>query len=590
MVKTLSGLFQERVKRSADKTAYLQFDPASNDWQATTWKELSTLVDRWRAALHRDGLRAGERAAIMLENSLEWVLFDQAALGLGVIVVPLFVNDRPESVIHILKDSGARLLLVRNHAAWVPLIPYLDQLPELKWVISVEDDHGQSLDLMLRPLSLWLPETGLPPSLTEDGHQTATLIYTSGTTGSPKGVMLTHQNLLYNAWGGLRAIPLDETDLFLSFLPLSHALERTAGYYLPMLAGSAVAFARSIPLLQEDLLQIRPTAILSVPRIFERVRAKVTERLEQSSPLKRTLFALSRAIGWQQFLYDQGLAPWQWSLLLWPILKKLVAKQLLDRFGGRLRVAVSGGARLDMETAQFFLSLGLPLVQGYGLTEAGPVVSVNTLLINTPDSVGTPLPSTEVTIGANDELLVRGPSVMAGYWNNPEATKKVINGAGWLHTGDQARLEGGRIRIKGRIKEIIVMANGLKVAPGDVEAAIAADPLFSQVLVVGEARPFLTALAVMDCDRCRAFLRKLGLDPYSTDSLNSEQFRTFLLNRMQQLTRRFPGFAIVRDVTPLAEPWSVENGLITPTLKPKRNQILTTFADRVEAMYHGHPA
>ncbi|MEO5333495.1 MAG: AMP-dependent synthetase/ligase [Magnetococcus sp. YQC-5] len=590
LAKTLSGLFQERVERSRSQTAYLHHDPVSGTWHSTTWGEMETQANRWRAAMVRDGLRLGDRAAIMLENSLEWVLFDQAALGLGVIVVPLFVNDRPESVVHILKDSGARLLLIRNQAAWTPLIPYLDQLPELERVISLEEEVGQGGDVMMTPIAKWLPEQGVLPILGHAGHLTATLIYTSGTTGAPKGVMLTHKNLLYNAWGGLRAIPMDSQDLFLSFLPLSHALERTAGYYLPMMSGAAVAFARSIPQLGEDFIQVRPTAILSVPRIFERIRGAVLDRLETAPAWRKKLFAWTLGVGWKRFQYDQGRAAWDWDLLLWPVLKKVVADRIAGRLGGRLRVAVSGGARLEMETARFFLSLGVPLVQGYGLTEAGPIVSANTLEDNTPENVGMPLAGTEVTIGVNDELMVRGPGVMAGYWNHPEATQKAINAAGWLHTGDQARLEGGRVRIKGRIKEIIVMANGLKISPVDLEAAIAADPLFSQVLVVGESRPFLTVLAVMDCDRCRAFLKKLGLDPHSPDSLNHVQFREFLLGRMQELTRRFPGFAMVRNVTPLSEPWTVDNGLITPTLKPKRNRILEAFADRVEGMYQGHAA
>ncbi|MBF0439614.1 MAG: long-chain fatty acid--CoA ligase [Magnetococcales bacterium] len=587
--KTLSGLFQERVNRSRSQTAYIQFDPVTHSWQHTTWGEMETLANRWRAAMVRDGLYMGNRVAVMLANSREWVLFDQAALGLGVIVVPLFVNDRPESVVHILKDSGAKLLLVADQSAWMPIIPYLDQLPELQRVVCLEEVQNEA-DLMLTPLSAWLPDEEASPVLGDASNLAATLIYTSGTTGAPKGVVLTHKNLLYNAWEGLQAIPIEEKDLFLSFLPLSHALERTAGYYLPMMAGSSVAFARSIALLAEDFLAIRPTVILAVPRIFERIRVAIHERLEQAPRWRHHLFADTLAVGWKRFLYEQGREQWSGSLWFWPVLKRIVAKQVLDRFGGRLRLAVCGGARLDLETSRFFLSLGLPLVQGYGLTEAGPVVSVNTPNNNTPENVGAVLPGTEVTIGANDELLVRGPGVMAGYWNNPDATHKVIDGAGWLHTGDQARLEGGRIRIKGRIKEIIVMANGLKVSPGDVEAAIAADPIFSQVLVVGEARPFLTVLAVMDCQKCRAFLKKLGLDPNSPDSLNHTRFREFLLARMQELTRRFPNFAMVREVTPLSEPWTVENGLITPTLKPRRNQILEAFANRVEGMYQGHAA
>ncbi len=575
------------MARSRTQTAYLQFDAGEGVWRGTTWGEMETLANRWRAAMLQEGLEIGDRAAIMLDNCREWVLFDQAALGLGAIVVPLFVNDRPESVVHILRDSGARLLLVRDHAAWTPLLPYREQLPDLQRVVCLED--AGSGDPLVISLAAWLPEEGSPPRLNHSGEYVATLVYTSGTTGAPKGVVLTHRNLLYNAWGGFQAIPVNGGDLFLSFLPLSHALERTAGYYLPMLGGAPVAFARSIAHLAEDFQSVRPTVFISVPRIFERARATVQSKLEHAPAWRRRLFDLTREVGWQRFQARQA-GGWRPGMLLWPLLKRLVADRVLERFGGRVRVAVSGGARLDLETARFFLGLGLPLVQGYGLSEAGPVVSVNTLEHNTPENVGAPLPGTEVTIGAQDELLVRGPGVMAGYWRNPEATRQAIDAAGWLHTGDQARLEGGRVRIKGRIKDIIVMANGLKISPSDVEEAIAADPLFSQVVVVGEARPFLTALAVMDQERRRAWLGNLGLDPNSPESLASPQFRDLLLARVQELMRRFPGFAMIRAITPLNDPWTVDNGFITPTLKPKRKRILEAFAEQVEGMYQGHAA
>ncbi len=558
------------------------------------------MVDRaahWQRGLAAENLRPGDRVAILMNNRWEWVAFDQAALGLDLVVVPLYVNDNPDNLVHILNDSGARLLLIQNLDTWRQLHPLRKRMPALKRVICLEscDDHGElnpdspPADSILVPLARWLPgEAGELQSGHGDAKRLATIIYTSGTTGRPKGVMLSHGNILADAYSALRLTPVYGSDLFLSFLPLSHALERTAGYYLPMMAGATVAYARSIALLAEDLQTIRPTALISVPRIYERIHQQVHQTLNRASPLLRGLFGLTVQNGWQAFRHQQGHRFWAPDLLFWPLLKKMVAAKVQARLGGRLRVAVCGGAPLANDVARFFIGLGIPIIQGYGLTETAPIISVNPLEDNDPTSVGRMLPGVEARIADNGELLVRGPSVMMGYWHNDEATRRTIDGEGWLHTGDLAEIDRGHIRITGRLKEIIVLANGRKVPPADMEAAITADPLFQQVLIVGEGAPYLSALTVLDPECWQRFARRLNIDPHTADALENQRVKTVILERMARQLKKFPGFAKIRSVHPTLEPWTIENGLLTPTLKLRRNHILDALKEQVARLYEGH--
>jgi long-chain acyl-CoA synthetase len=401
--------------------------------------------------------------------------------------------------------------------------------------------------------------------------------------------MLSHYNLLFDAAAALALIDCYREDVFLSFLPLSHTLERTAGYYLPMMAGSAVAFARSVAQLGADLQEARPTALIAVPRVFERVYRRLMDQVETRPRAVRFLFRLAVKAGWRQFEYEQGRARWHPLLLLSPWLRKRVAGPVLDKLGGRLRIAVCGGAPLPAEVARLFLGLGLPLVQGYGLTETSPVVAVNTLESNDPASVGLVLPGVEVRLGAADELQVRGPILMLGYWNNPVATSQILGADGWLRTGDQARIEDGHVYITGRIKDILVLSNGEKVAPADMELAIGLDPLFEQVMIIGEGRSYLGALVVLNRDQWPSLAVEYGLNPEDANSLNDPHLRRGLQNRVREALRDFPGYAKVRRLVPLLESWSVENGLLTPTLKVRRAEVLRCHAELVERLYEGEP-
>lgn len=582
---TLHGLFLERVRRSPDAVAYRFYDAINHVWADHTWREMGREVIRCQAALAREDLSPGDRIAIMARNSRYWVMFDIAALGLGLVVVPLYTDDRVDNAEYIMRDAGVRLLVIGGEAQWQRLQGNLDKVPALKRIVSI-GDLVEVKDKRCRSLNTWFDVEYRPPELPGiDAHALATIVYTSGTTGSPKGVMLSHHNILSNAHAGLQTVPVKPGHVFLSFLPLSHTLERTIGYYLPMMADATVAHNRSIPQLAADLEMIRPSVLISVPRIFERVYAKVKENLAEQDGYKHHLFKLAVAAGWCKFEHEQGRAGWHPLQLLWPLLKKLVADKITGRLGGRLKVAISGGAALAPEISRVFVSLGVPILQGYGLTEASPVVSVNRLDNNIPASIGIPLPGVEVRIGEGDELLVKGANVMLGFWNNEEATAEILDSDGWLHTGDKARIDGEHLYITGRIKDIIVLANGEKVSPTDMEMSITGDPLFSQVMIIGEGRPFLTALAVLNEGRWKKLVPEYNLDGVSPDT---KQLEKLLLGRIADCLHEFPGYAQVRRVKRILEQWTVDNELITPTLKIKRNRILERYKSEIEQMYEGH--
>lgn len=456
-IGTLSGLFQRRVARTPKAIAYLQYDPAKRKWKRYTWQEMERLVARWQHALAKEGLAPGERVAILLNNSVEWACFDLAALSLQLVVVPLDTSDSSESITNILEDSGARLLLVGRIEQWLPLAAQHSSLHALQKVLCVNPASIPITDNSTTAVQFvkdWL-DKDTPPlgDYAVNRDSLATIVYTPGTTSRPKGVMLSHHNILWNARAVLKALPGDRNDRYLSFLPLSHTFERTAGYYVPMMVGSRVAFARSAEDLPEDLVTQRPTVLIATPGLFEQFYAEVQLRLEEKSILARALFKRTETLGWRCFEAEQGSRKGINFLqrTLWRVLKRLVADRILARLGGRLRLAVSCGAPLPAKISRCLIGLGLPLIQGYGLTEAAQIVSINRPDNNVPDSAGEPLPGIEVSIGKEDELLVRAPSVTLGYWNRPEDTRQVIDGEGWLHTGELAQIVDGHIFIRGPI-------------------------------------------------------------------------------------------------------------------------------------------
>jgi long-chain acyl-CoA synthetase len=574
--RTLPELFRARLALSPDAIAYRQHDPITGTWTDWTWRRIGDEVELWRDAFAKEQLPIGSRVATVMKSGVDYVCVDQAALSLGLAIVPMHATDNPGNLAYILQDSGASALVIDSPAYWARLAPEVADLPDLRRIVVVSEEepaeHGPiESDPRAARASAWLAAAaaGHAPEAVVSSRSLAAIVYTSGATGRPKGVMLSHGNVTSNVLGVLRCVAPKPDDVFLSFLPLSDTFERTAGYYLPIAAGGAVAFARSIALLPKDLRLIRPTILISVPRIYERAYLHIQETVAKSGALRRALFSLAERLGWRRFLAAQAGATARWpiaSRLAWSFLDRLVAARIRAEFGGRLRVAVVGGAPMPEAASKCFLAMGVNLLQGYGMTETSPVVSVNRLERNDPATVGETLGGVEIRIGANDELLVRGPNVMLGYWRKPEETQRVLEPDGWLHTGDQALIDGSRLKIKGRIKDVIVTSTGEKISPADLEQAITGDLLFEQAMVIGERRPFIAALAVLNRQEAERAARALGLAGGMTDILASNEFRALAQKRIARAVAHFPDYATPRKVWLTVDPWTVGAGLMTPRL------------------------
>jgi long-chain acyl-CoA synthetase len=524
---------------------------SGDTWADVSVADLAQLIGRWQSAFTTLGLVEGDRVALCVKNSVDWIAIDLAALGVGLVVVPLYVDDNPENVAWCVGNAEARSLVVESTRMARALIQCSTSLPPLHVLRPDAGDDLPSVHALLPATASAPVFRALPDS------RLATICFTSGTSGRPKGVMLSHGNIIANVLSCQETRMARSSDVFLSILPLSHMFERTGGYYLPLSVGAKVVFSRGVAQIADDLAAQAPTVMFAVPRIFEKFLARIDQTLSGSA-IKRWLFDQCVVRGWR---VEQGNAG-PLDALATPLLRALVAKPIFARLGGRLRLTVVGGAALDPSIARAFIGLGLHMLQGYGMTEASPVISVNREENNDPESVGPPLPGVDVKLGQNGELLARGGNIMQGYCRNPEATQATVDAEGWLHTGDIAELREGRIYIRGRLKDILVMSNGEKLPPQDVEFALAHDPLFEQVMLVGEGRPFLTLLTV-----------------------TKETDEKLLVDRANELLKNFPRWVRIRKVIATQDPWSIDNGLLTPTLKLKRPLVLARFKDAIDTAY-----
>jgi long-chain acyl-CoA synthetase len=536
--------------------------------------------------LTREDLQAGDRVAVWLPNCVDWVSFDIASLGLGLIVVPLYAHDSISNIAGILSHCEASLLFLNTHAQWADLLPHLQDLPSLSSV-WIRESNAHTVAAPAKRLNEALRETAssaFQQNCSKDSL--ATIIYTSGTTDKPKGCMLTHFALLWNAEAVTKNITPYTSDIFLSILPLAHAFERTVGYYVPIMGGCTVAFSRSIGHFPADLKIIQPTVLLSVPRLYERAY-KAIKTATAGNALNDLFLKLAVRLGWRKFEAAQGRARPLGFIenLVWSVLEKRVALPIKEKFGGNLRVAVTGGAPMPDEIAKLLVALGMPIVAGYGLTEAGPVVSSNALEDNFPTSVGRPLEGIKVSISDDGELLVRSPSAMSGYWNDPTLTSKAQDAEGWIHTGDLAKIEDYRLFITGRLTEILVLSNGKKANASLIEAELARDELFDQVLVVGEGKPFLVAICTLNRENWQAYAGQHGLDP---DTPNTSGAVRKMLARISDRLEAFPRHARIRAVHLVQSPWTIPSGLLTPTLKVKRKKIEQVFDHEISTLYGGH--
>ena len=597
-LKTLDQFIPARTAVAPHTEALRQFDRRSNTWERISYRDLSERIMVWRRAFAKLGLERGDRVAILLPNGVDSVCCDQAVLANGYVPVPLHAIDTAGSSAYIIADSEAKVLVTTRQNRWDSIYLAHTVMPKLKEVIFTEESAPEHRNDGVRHWDLenWLATghdvTELPEGPQED--DLAAIVYTSGTTGRPKGVMLTHKNVVSNVVNTLKTVLPAPGSVFLSFLPVSHTFERQCGYYLALGMGCTIVYTRSIQQLAEDFRIVRPNVIISVPRIYERIYAKVQAKLARESAFVRFMFNWAVEVGWRRFCKRFGMPVEKTSTswldpVIWPVLDRLVSRTLLDQFGGQVQIAISGGAALSSKIAKVFCGLGLVITQGYGMTESSPIIAGNSTSYNHPHTVGKPLPGTQVRLGADNEIQVKSDSIMKGYWNRPQDSKDAFTEDGWFKTGDVGEFDDeGYLRIVGRIKEIIVTSTGEKVPPADLEQAIEIDPLFEQSYVIGENRPFISTIIVLNKEEWKKLATTLNLDPNDPESLHATVTRNAVLKRIKAAAKDFPQYALPRNAWLTLDPWTIDNELLTPTLKLKRKALAQKYAPQIQTLYAGH--
>jgi len=565
-------------------------------WRDLSHREVEARVARLAAALAAAGLERGDRVAILSENRPEWAIADYAVLGLGGVTVPVYATLPANQVAYILENSGARVIFVSTPEQARKVLEVRDGLPSLERVVAFDDPGAAAGVERFRDLldaGRDAIERGEAGSFREAAQRVgpddvATLIYTSGTTGDPKGVMLTHANLASDVAAVLQAgfaAVVRPGDTALSFLPLSHVLERMVDY-LYWDQGVSIAYSASMERVIHDLEEVRPKIAVSVPRLFEKIHARVMA----GTGLRKRLVLWAKGVG--ERVADERLAgrePSGTLALRYRLADRLVFSRLRERTGGRLELFVSGGAPLSADVARFFHAARLPIYEGYGLTETSPVISVNRPGHVRLGTVGQAVPGVEVRIGADGEILTRGPHVMKGYWNDPGATAGAIDPEGWFHTGDVGELDAdGYLRITDRLKDLIVTAGGKNVAPQPIENAAALSPYVAQAVMVGDRRAYPVLLLVPDYDHLDPWARQQGIDPADRGALARDpRVKRFLEGEALGRLGAFAHYELPKKVAVIPDEMSIEAGTLTPTLKVKRRVVESRYRDVIEALYAG---
>ena len=591
---TIPQLFVEVCSRFAgrtDKISYAHRDGQS--WYSLTHDQLRDQVEAFSDGLLRLGVNPGDRVGIVSENRIEWIVADFAMSGLGVVDVPVFPTLTAQQEQYIYENCQAIAVIVSNAAQLKKIQAVWDQLPDLQWVITMSPEiaTGGRIVSMKQVMEMSRSATTaeerralyLERSSAVQPDDLLTLIYTSGTTGNPKGVMLTHRNLISNVDAATRTIALFDSDVLLSYLPMCHSYERMAGYYLAFTAGCTVYIAESIESVAELMKEVRPTIMTSVPRLFERIQARVLGAVERDKPIKQKIFRWAMRVGAEKI---KGATSPSLSLQ-YALADKLVFSKIRDRVGGRLRFFVSGGAALSVEVGTFFQIMGINIVEGYGLTETSPVIAVHRLEDIVLGTVGQPLDNVSVRIADDGEILARGPNVMKGYWNDEQSTRETIDADGWLHTGDIGEIDArGHLRITDRKKNIFVSSGGKNIAPQPIEALVQQSPFVDQVMLVGDGREYCTALIVPDMEVVRQWAATQGMNDLPNDWVtSSEELHRAIEADLSKRQREISKYERVRRFRVLSEPFTVDNGLMTPTLKVKRKAVAERYAALIEELY-----
>ena len=588
----LCALFFDTAERQRDKP--FLWAKRGGAYRATTWGEAEELVGRLARGLRTLGIEAGDRVAIVAENRPEWPIAELAILASGAIAVPAYTTNTVDDHVHILNNSGAKAAIVSTPALAQNLFPAALRSKTCKTVVSIEEPNlSQSLAKVR--LHQWEDVLAAGDTLEDDIRANASrlkrtdvavIIHTSGTGGAPRGVALSHGSIIANCMGAYDLLK-DKVEygreVFLSFLPLSHAYEHMAGQFVPISIGAQIYYAESVEALAGAMTAARPTIMTAVPRLYEVMHGRIMRQMAKEGGAKKRLFDKAIELGAKRYRDPQSLGIGERLYDL--VLDRLVRRKVAKRFGGRLKFFVSGGAPLNYEIGLFFTALGVKLLQGYGQTEAAPLISCNPIEGAKIESVGVPVKGVDAMIAEDGEICVRGELVMSGYWGDEAATGEVVRD-GWLHTGDIGHFdEDGHIRVTDRKKDIIVHSGGDNIAPARVEGFLTLRPEIGQAMVFGDQRPHLVALIVPEDDYLKDWARKTGKSKNLAVAANDVDFHEAIAEAVSHVNRDLPQAERVRRFLVAGEPFSVENGMMTPSMKIRRHVIRKKFGPELEKLY-----
>ena len=588
--KTIAEMFIQCVEQFADNPAF--FDKIDGEWQKKTYREAGDIVENLASGLASLGVQKGDKIAIISTNSSRWAFADYAITGLGAVTVTVYPTLTTPHMKYIFDDSETHYAFVGNKEQLDKTKSLIQECEHMKGYVLM-DDSDDDTDKVFGFSSLIERGKAYKESSDFDFKAIAstinpddllTLIYTSGTTGNPKGAMLSHNNLIANIKSGKKSIHIDESDVFLSFLPLSHVFERMVGHFSGLTSGGRVYYAESIDTVADNMGEIKPTIMASVPRLYEKMYAKIIDKVSNDPPLRQKIFWWAISVGKEAMPnICKNSRPSGWLGFKFGLAEKLVFSKIKERVGGRVRFFVSGGAPLSQEIAEFFAAANIIILEGYGLTETSPVITNNRLEDVKFGTVGKPIDGVEVKIAEDGEIICRGENVMLGYYNNEAATREVIDENGWFHTGDIGEFdEDGFLRITDRKKNIIVTSGGKNIAPAPMEIALIASKYIEQVVVLGDRRNFVSALIVVAQETLSEWANEQGIDG---EIIQDERTDKLFENEVSKAMAGFAHYETVKKFKLVADEWSVESGELTPTLKVKRKVVEKKYADLIDSIY-----
>jgi long-chain acyl-CoA synthetase len=592
--ETLNELFRQAMEthKKPDVVSY----KSGGTWQRLSWKDMLEGVRNLALGLHELGVVRGDRVALLSENRMEWFVIDAALQMIGGVNVAIYPTLPAPQAAYIIRDSESKVVIASTPEQQAKMASVRGELDSVEQFIGIEPAEDGGLDAVtLEKVAARGtekaesdPELHLRLAAEVQPDDLAAIIYTSGTTGDPKGAMLTHSNLVTNTKATAEVLPVTSSDISLSVLPYAHVFERLAAMYLYPAVGVSIHIGESMDKIAENLGEVRPTVMTSVPRLYEKMHARVIEKVSQGPPLRQKIFWWAIAVGKEHARYRLEGKPAPWLLeRKYKIANALAFKKLQERVGGRLRFFVSGAAPLARPIAEFFYAAGITILEGYGLTETSPVIAVNRLEKIKFGTVGPPIPGVEVKIADDGEILARGPNIMKGYWRQEAATKEAIDEDGWFHTGDVGLLDSdGCVVITDRKKDLIVTAGGKNIAPQPIENRLKSNAYIAEVVLVGNRRRFASALVVPDFEKLGEWAETESISTESKEDLvRHDKALEFMQKQIDEVSAELAQFEKIKKITLLAAEFTIDGGELTPTLKVKRNVIEKRYSDLIDKMY-----